>query len=230
MKFTGSVLFLVLPMFGAPKIYAQATCPSVLKWTDATYAQRTTTKDGHVVQADTEVFRNASIAHLNVDGVESGIIEIFSKNRVNSIQFTLGHDNPNPVEFAEISMVVTPPMANEAWPRMMGPCSVPDDVSTDFDEDEIPAFAKKYAQTTLKFKGTLLRTGLRISYSMFVADGESWQGEASYNRELKDFDMRTDVQGWHVYRANSYVETLPIGKPISVLSVIEKMALREQTK
>lgn len=228
MKLAGSLMFLVLAMLNASRAYAQVACPSDLKWTDATYAQRKTAKDGQVVMADTEIFRNTSIAHLSVDGVMSGMIEVFSKNRTSSLQLTFGHNVPNPIEFAEISMIVEPPMAYEVWPRMIGPCSIADGVSVDFDENDIPASTKRYSQAIPKFKGTLLRTGLRVSYSMFVEDGESWQGEASYSRALKDFDLRTDVQGWHVFRANSYLETLPIGKPISVLSVMKKMALTEQ--
>jgi hypothetical protein len=65
---------------------------------------------------------------------------------------------------------------------------------------------------------------------MVVEDGERWQGEANYTSELKHFDLHTDVQGWHVFRANSYVETLPAGKPVSMLSVIEKMTLSKQTQ
>lgn len=227
MRLTGSLLFLVLAIFGVPETYAQTGCPKELKWTDATYAQRITTKNGRAVKADAEAFVNASIVHLSLDGVQSGMIEVFSKTRANSIQLTFGHNRPNPVEFSEISMVVEPPMANGTWPRMMGPCSVSDGVSTDFDERDIPKFTKEHAQAIPKFKGTLRRTGLRISYSMVVEDGETWQGEASYDRALRDFDVHTDVQGWHVFRANSYVETLPVGSPVSVLSVIEKSAVSE---
>lgn len=174
MKLTGSLVFLVLATLNASKAHAQAACPSDLKWTDTTYAQRKIAKDGRVLIADTEIFRNASIAHLNVDGVMSGMIEIFSKNRTNSLQFTFGHNVPNPIEFGEISMIVEPPMANEVWPRMVGPCSIADGVGVDFDENDIPVSTKQYSQAVPEFKGTLLRTGLHISYSMFVEDGESW--------------------------------------------------------
>jgi predicted methyltransferase len=230
MKLTGSSVFLVLAMFKATEAYAQADCPKELKWTDATYAQRITTKNGQVVKADSQAFANASIAHLSFDGARSAKIEVFSKNRTSSIQLTFGGSKPNPVEFAEISMVVEPPMANGAWPRMMGPCSLPDGVNIDFDEADIPAFTKEHAQATPRFKGTLRRSGLHISYAMMVEDGETWQGEVNYSRELKKFDLHTDVQGWHVFRANAYVETLPVGKPVPMLSVIEKMALSKQTK
>lgn len=230
MRLTGSLLVLVLAMFKTPETYAQAGCPKELKWTDATYAQRTTTKNGQVVKADAEAFVNAFIAHLSVDGARSGMIDVFIKNRTRSVQLTFGDSKPNPVEFSEISMVVEPPMANGAWPRMMSPCSLPDGVNIDFDENDIPPFTKEHAQAIPGFKGTLRRSGLSISYSMVVEGGETWQGEANYGRELKNFDVHTDVQGWHVFRSNSYVETLPVGKPVSILSVIEKLALSKQTR
>ena len=113
---------------------------------------------------------------------------------------------------------------------MMGPCSLSEGVDIDFDEADIPAFTKEHAQSTPGFNGTLRRSGLRISYSMVVEDGETWHGEANYSHDLKKFDLHTDVQGWHVFRANVYVETLPVGKPVPILSVVEKMALSKQKK
>lgn len=230
MRLINSLLVLLVAMLNVPPTYAQASCSEELNWTDSTYAQRTTARKGQIVRADVEAFANASVIHLSVNDAQSGMIEILSKNRADSIQLTFGHGKPNPVEFSEISMVVEPPMSNGAWPRMMSPCAISDGASIDFDGDDISAFVKEHVQAFPKFHGTIRRRGLRISYSMDVEDGESWKGEVDYERELKYFDLHTDVQGWHVFRANSYVETLPIGKPVSVLSVIEKMALNETSK
>ncbi|MFL6660338.1 MAG: hypothetical protein ACJ8GW_19785 [Massilia sp.] len=228
MRLAGVFVFLVLAMSILPETYARAGCRQALKWTDSTYAQRTTTKNGQVVKADVQAFVNASTAHLSVDGARSGLIEVFSKDRTRSVQFTFGDNKPNPLEFAEISMIVEPPMANGAWPRMMGPCSLPDGVTMRFDEADIPASVKGNAEPIPGFKGTLRRKGLRVSYSMLVEDGETWQGESNYSHKLPILDMHTDMQGWHVFRTNAYVETLPTGKPVPLRSVIEKMSLRKQ--
>jgi hypothetical protein len=229
MSLTTSSLILVVAMFNALSIHAQE-CPQELKWEDATFAQRTIKRTTQIMKADIETFANASVIHLDIDGVQSGMIDVLAEKRDDSIQLTFGDGKPRPVEFSEISMAAEPPMSSGTWPRMKGPCSIPDGDSVDFDEGDMSAFIKEHAQEFPKFRGTLTRGGLRISYSMTVEGGEAWQGEVNYARELKKFDLRTDVQGWHVFRANSLVETIPVGKPVSVLSVIEQMRLGGRTK
>ena len=65
---------------------------------------------------------------------------------------------------------------------------------------------------------------------MKVESGERWQGEMNYSRDLQNFDLQTDVQGWHVFRANTYIKTLPSDAPVSLLTVIEHMPDTEQKK
>jgi hypothetical protein len=210
--------------------FAQTKCAQELKWIDATYAQRTTTRGSQLVKADVESFANASVIHLDINGVKTAMIDMSIKRGEGSIQLTFGGGQPKPVEFSEISMAVEPPMSSGDWPRMKGPCSIPDGENVNFDESDLPAFVKGHAQSFPKFRGTLMRNGLRIRYSMTVEDGETWQGEANYVSASKDIDVRTDVQGWHIFRANSYVETLPVGQPVSLLSVIQRRDLSEAVR
>jgi len=199
---------------------AQEVCAPELQWTDATYAERTTTVDGGHVKAVTEVFANASVIHLDIDGLQSALIYVPAENREDSIHVALGDSKPS--EYSEISMAVEPPMADGNWPRMTGPCAIPDEVSIDFDESDMPNMGKENAESRPRFKGMLRRSGLRISYSMSVEGAERLQGELNYARSLKSFNLDTDVQGWHLFRANSYVETLPVGRPVTLRSVINK--------
>lgn len=210
--------------------HAQATCPKDLKWIDATYAERTITRPSQLESAKIEAFSNASVIYVANGGIRSGMIEILPKHRPDSIQLTFGRDQPTPIEFSEASMLVEPPMTSDAWPRMMGPCAVSDGVGIEFDEKDVPTFIEAHSNGIPKFRGVMKRNGLSVSYSMTVGNGEQWQGELNYSRELKSFDLQTDVQGWHVFRANSYVKTLPTGKPVSILSVIEQMRSIEKKK
>jgi len=203
--------------------HAQATCPKDLKWIDATFAERAITRPGQLESAKIEAFSNASVIHVDIGGNRSDMIEILPKHRPDSIQLTFGRNRPSPIEFSEVSMLVEPPMTGGAWPRMMGPCAVSDGVGIEFDEKDVPTFIDAHSNGIPKFKGVMKRIGLSVSYSMAVGKSEQWQGRLNYSRELKSFDLQTDVQGWHVFRANSYVKTLPIGKPVSLLSVIEQM-------
>ncbi|MTW10177.1 hypothetical protein GM658_06135 [Pseudoduganella eburnea] len=207
---------------------AQVTCPKELKWIDATYAERKITRDGQIESAKIEAFLNASVIHVDIGNVQSGMIEIFPKNHADSIRLTFGRDRPKPSDFAEVSMLVEPPMTNAAWPRMMGPCAVSSGTDIEFDESDVPDFIEAHANNIPKFKGIIRRDGLNVSYSMKVESGERWQGELNYSRDLQSFDLQTDVQGWHVFRANTYIKTLPSGAPVSLLSVIEHMPSTEQ--
>lgn len=203
--------------------HAQITCPATLKWTDATYAERTTIKKGRVWKAKVENFSEASVVHLNMDGIVAALITVLPQDPVDSIRFTSGRGVPNPIEFSETSMVVEPPMTHGDWPRMTGPCAVPEGVSLNFDQTDVPQLARARDDSGPKFKGIIKREGLGVSYSMEAGGDESWQGSLRYTAALKELDPQTDVQGWHVFRGTKYVETLPAGKPIFVRSVVGRM-------
>jgi len=209
---------------------AQVTCPKELKWIDATYAERKITREGQIESAKVETFLNASVIHVDIGKVQSGMIEIVPKNQVDSIRLTFGRDRPKPSDFAEVSMLVEPPMTSTAWPRMMGPCAISNGIDIEFDESDVPDFIAAHANNIPKFNGIIRRDGLNVRYSMKVESAERWQGEMNYSRDLHSFDLQTDVQGWHVFRGDIYIKTLPSGAPVSLLSVIEQMPSPEQRK
>jgi hypothetical protein len=209
---------------------AQVTCPKDLKWIDATFAERKIKRESQIESARVEAFLNASVIHLEIGKVQTGLIEIFPKYHADSIRLTFGSDRPSPSDFAEVSMLVEPPMTSTAWPRMMGPCAISDGIDIEFDERDVPDFIAAHANSIPKFKGIIRRDALNVSYSMKVESTERWQGEMDYSRDLHSFDLQTDVQGWHVFRGDIYIKTLPSGAPVSLLSVIEQMPSPEQRK
>lgn len=223
MKLAPALLVLLAAILDTVPAYAKDPCLREFNWTDATYAKRDTRKDGQVTVAEVEVFANATVARLNADGARSGVIDLRRAASGSSIQLTYGGNKPAPFEFAEISTIVEPPMARGNWPRLMGPCSIPDGTAVTFDDNDIPA-AERIGAHPLKFRGTLQRHGLRVSYSMTASDGEIWQGELAYGRNLQDLDLNTDISGWNVFRAGSYVGTLPAKTPFPLSAAIERIS------
>ncbi|MBV8634164.1 MAG: hypothetical protein JO002_06715 [Burkholderiaceae bacterium] len=136
---------------------AQVTCPKELKWIDATYAERKITRNGQIESAKIEAFLNASVIHVTIGNVQSGMIEIFPKNHADSIRLTFGRDRPKPSDFDEVSMLVEPPMTNAAWPRMKGPCAVSSGADIEFDESDAPDFIEAHTDNIPKFKGVIRR-------------------------------------------------------------------------
>jgi len=218
-----SVLFAAI--LGTVPAHAKDLCRQEFKWTEATYAKRDTRKAGQVTLAEVEVFANATVTRLNIDGARSGVIDLRRTANATSIQLTYGSSKPAPLEFAEISMIVEPPMARGNWPRLMVPCSIPDGTAVTFDENDVPA-AERIGAHPRKFRGALQRDGLRVSYSMTADDGEVWQGELAYGVDLPDLDLNTDVSGWNVFRAGSYVETLPANMPAPLRVALERISGR----
>jgi len=216
---------LLAAILGTAPAHAKDLCRQEFKWTDATYAKRDTRKDGQVTLAEVEVFANATVVRLNIDGARSGVIDLRRTANATSIQLTYGNNKPAPLEFAEISMIVEPPMARGNWTRLTGPCSIPDGTAVTFDENDIPA-SERIGAYPPKFRGTLQRHGLRVRYSMTSDDGEVWQGELAYGRRLKDLDPNADVSGWNVFRAGSYVETLPANTPAPLRVALERISGR----
>lgn len=184
---------------------------------------------GMISNADTQRYSNATVSHLDFDGVAAAMITLGGQGDLQGINLTFGSGQPKPFEFAEIAMVVEPPMADGSWPRLSGPCSLKNEVTVRFDETEIAPLTHSSAATPPKFHGTMKRSGLHINYTMAV-DGdqdpergaETWNGVWMHERNLRRFSLQTDVQGWHVFRVNTYLMTLPTGVPITLATVIEQ--------
>lgn len=227
-----SLSIFFLAVFETQSAQAQPPiCSRDLRWGDATYVQRTTRIGGHVTKADVETFSNATVTHVEIDDVPAAVIRLKASDQPDDIYLTFGADRPKPFEFAEIGMVLELPMSDGTWSRFSKPCVIEDGVSVYFDESDIPRSINSDAGKLPKFHGTLKRSGLRIDYSMMVEDDQTsdggvmtWDGMWKYSRELKVFSVETDVQGWHVYRANAYLLTLPVGAPISLAAALKQVA------
>jgi len=216
---------LVAALLVASRAYAQDSCLQEFKWTDAIHAKRIAEKDGHFAQAEFTSFANASVLHLTLDSNRAGLIKVLGAANGPSVQLTYGGDKLGPDQFSEISMIVEPPMARGDWPRLPGPCAIPEGVTIGFNQDDQPATSGHSAQEP-KFYGTLQRRGLQIVYSMSSEDGETSRGELRYGRDLKDIDPQTDVRGWNVFHDKSYVEKLPEKSPIPLRAVLERTLRR----
>ena len=234
MKLRISFLLTLVAMLVCQSTMAQdPLCSPNMTWRDATYAQRTSTMEGQSITAEFENFSNAWLVQFN-DGLEkSAVISIKEKFYGEAITFTFGKDRPKPAEFSEIDMAVAPPMVDGDWPRMTRPCDVKDGSVVEFTETDMHPAKREHAQP-VKFRGALRRQAMRFTYSIALeADGTdqamSWQGEMSYGPATKIFDMATDVQGWHLYRANTFVKTIPQGKLVSLSTVLNEMASRSAT-
>ncbi len=228
-----SLSFFFIVILEAQLAQAQpTTCPRDLRWSDATYIQRTTRIGGHVSKANFEKFSNATFVRFEFDGVPKAVvIRLKGREHVDDIYLTSGSDRPRPSDFSEIGMVLDLPMSDGTWPRLSNPCAPEDGVSVHFDETDMPSDAGK----STKFHGTLTRSGLRITYVMTAqveddkaSDGVpmALEGTWKYTRELEEISSEIDVQGWHLYRADVYLKTLPVGAPISLATALKQAAIK----
>ena len=225
-----SLSALCFVLFAALNARAQsANCPPELQWTEATSQQRITPMEGQLAEARVEVFANATVSTLDIGGDKAGVLAMKAGHGFDGINLTFGKDQPKPFDFAEISMAVAPPMVDLSFPSFATPCAVNDIGPLPFSEQDL-APADRRDMPTLKFQGTLQRTGLRIAYSMTLQEGgtakagsETSTGTWRYEQTLKNFPLDTDVQGWHVYRGNTFLMTLPAGRPLALSAALKQV-------
>jgi hypothetical protein len=230
MKFHPLPLIFLIAVLTAQSALAQPiACPKELKWTDATYLQGNVRVDAQLVKADIEIFSNVTVVHLDAGGTAAAAILSKKDTYATGINLTFGSGPPKPLDFAEISMIAAPPMSDGKWPRFSKPCQLQDGVIQRFDERDLAPYVRENAQATGRLHGTLQRKGPAVEYVM-VAEGspqsdrgtETWQGAARFDQQLRPFPLTTDVQGWHVFRGNVYLRTLPLGKPVPLSSVLDE--------
>jgi hypothetical protein len=205
-------------------------CTQSITWRGATYAQRTTNIEGQLIRAEIESFSNVWFAQINEGPERAAIISVKEKFGGDAITLTFGKDRPKPSDFSEIGMAVEPPMGDGNWPRMKNPCDVKDGSVVEFNENEMDVATGENSMKTPRFRGVLRRKSMRFSYSIeFEANGTdqamSWQGELNYGSATKIFNMATDVQGWHLYRAGTFVKTMPIGKTVDLSTVLNELGV-----
>ncbi len=225
MTFKMTLPLLMAALAGVYAAPAQsAECRQELKWSDATYAKRTTVLPSDTLTAEITGYSNGMHASMTVNGATSAVLRIDSKGGSESIYFTYGDGKPKPSEFGEVSMLVEPPMSQD-WKRFGRPCSMEDKVAIKFDERDLPAGTRD-----IKLVGTIERDGAQLSYSMDSEapppngrGKEKWEGVLNYSRQTKLVPMDKDMQGWHVWRGGTFVRTLPAGKPITIGSVLGQL-------
>lgn len=213
----------------SPLVMAQeSSCPKERTWQEAIYAQRTAKIDGQLFTFEAEDFSNASTAVIDGGGDRSGVIWIPMKTGNDTIALTFGKNRPAPAEFGEIGMAVAGPMGVFNWRRMKRPCDMKDGSVFEFSEKDLEIDTHENASDLSTYHGVMKRKGLDFSYSVkFEASGTepdfSGEGKLRYGVP-KPFDFVTDVQGWNLYRANTFVRTIPVGKPVPLSAVLDEIS------
>jgi hypothetical protein len=212
---------------GQPSMAHGLLCPEELTWRDATYAERSTVdSNGRSVQASVENFSNAVLALVGEGDVKARLLRIKTGNV--AISLTLGNKPEKPNSFAEISMAVEAPMGDGSWPGMKRPCDIKDGSVIAFSEKDMPAEPGSNSRPPLKFHGVLKREVLSFSYVVTVeAEGAgpsfSYRGHLRYGPTDKAFDLATNVEGWDVYRADTFVKTIPAGVRVPLSAVLSEI-------
>lgn len=192
---TLSLVSLTICGLGAPSMAHELSCPGKSSWYDATYVQRTSIIDGKSLSAEVSTFANATTADIIVDGNRVAVIRLRGKGN-DAIALTFGRNRPKPVEFAEISMAVAPPMAEGHWKRMQRPCDVKDSTTIEINEKDMAEDATEMPV----IQGSLSRNGSDFTYEITVhANGDepatSWRGMLRFGEAARVLDDATDVQG-----------------------------------
>lgn len=217
---------------GGPGMAQGLPCPAQLTWREAIHAQRTAVDDrsGRRVHAETEEFSNAWLAVIDEGGDRAALLRM--KAGAHAVALTFGAGRPAPAGFAEMVMAVEAPMGDGSWPRMKRPCDIRDGGVVAFSEKDLPGDRGPEALGSLRFHGVLTRQGLSFSYrAAFEADGANprvtLHGSLRYGHPAKPFDLATDMQGWHVYRDDRFVRTIPAGARTPLSAVLQELGTRE---
>ena len=219
--------FLTAIAISQPSLAHGLLCPEELTWREATYAERSTIdSNGRLIQVSVENFSNALLAVVDQADYKARLLRM--KTGEAAISLTLGDNRPKPIEFSELAMAVEPPMGDGSWPRMKRPCDIEDGSVIAFSEKDMRVESNAKAMTSPKFHGVLKRQALSFSYVItFETDGAepsfSYQGHLIYSPPDKAFDLATDMEGWHVYRADIFVRTIPKGVQVPLSAVLNEL-------
>lgn len=225
-----SCVAIVLTMagIGTPGKARDLPCPANTTWREAIHAERTVVdpRSGRRVHGHIEEFSNAWLAVVDEGGQRAGLLRMTTG--APGISLTFGIDRPRPADFGEIMMAVESPMGDGSWPRMKRPCDMRDGSVMAFSEKDLPGARGTDAGERPRFHGVLKRQGLWFSYRMtFAAEGAepgfSYGGRLRYGTPDKAYDLGTDMQGWHVYRDDRFVRTIPAGARVPLSAVLREL-------
>ncbi len=224
-----SVIVVALSLVSGPALAQDLSCPAALTWRDATYARRIidTGIDGRTITVELEGSPTLWRAQFDAGEGRVAIISMENKTADGTIALTFGKNRPRPSDFADIAKAVEPPMVAGNWRGMERPCAVKNGSAIAFDEKNVPN-TKALAAKPVAVRGVLRRDGLRFTYSATLSDkatspGLSWQGELIFSASARLAQQTGDVQGWHVYRADTFVRTIPLGKPVALATVLAEL-------
>jgi hypothetical protein len=229
---TSWLSFLAAIAISQPSMAHGLLCPQELTWGDATYAERSTVDSkGRLIRASVESFSNAGLIEVDETSFKARLLRM--KNAEAAISLTFGADRPKPIDFAEIAMAVEPPMGDGSWSRMKRPCDIKDGSVIAFSEKDMRGEADANPVNSVRFHGVLRREGLSFSYVITVEAGGaepgfSYKGQLRYGLHDKAFNLATDMRGWHVYRADTFVKTLPMGVRVPLSAVLDEAKVSSQ--
>ncbi|MFL6658834.1 MAG: hypothetical protein ACJ8GW_12230 [Massilia sp.] len=177
-----------------------------------------------------QTFANGLVGRWSFAGDPTGVIYLRRAEGEEEVTLTYGARRAPPDGFVGMTVAAEPPMAHGTWPRFASPCALANGVDIAFDQSDLTNRDGTDDTERAKFKGTIRRDGMRIKYSMLVLDdaasktiGSSVQGSLEYRPPAGSGELlKTDVQGWHVYRGQKYLKSLPSGRAIALADVLKQ--------
>lgn len=191
----------------------ESKCPRTLAWKDATYLKRTFYNGNLAARAEWKLYSDATYSMLEVDGKTIQLVML-----ANGLNLTYGKQRPNPSEFVNIASAVAGPMWDDSranLPRFPKPCDLKNGESYPFNERDFIYWKSNDAQMDRRIFGSLKRQGFVVSYAMEIKRGKSDEqldslyGTWEFQNKLDKFPEATEVQGWHLFRGNEFLKTLP---------------------
>lgn len=232
MRKLGDVLAYVLPclcLFSSPIILhaEEVKCPKTLAWKDATHLQRTSYNGNLAAKAEWKLYSNATYSMLEVDGSMSQLLQLS-----NGLNLTFGKQRPSPVDFASIANAVATPMWDAGVINFLHfptPCALKSGESQPFNERDFIYWKAGDTRAQGQIFGSVKRQGLIVTYAMEVKRGKSDDqldslfGTWEFQAKLEVFPENADVQGWHVFRGNDYLKTVPTTNRITLRELLLQM-------
>lgn len=197
-------------------------------WQDAIYAQRSAGGDGRLARIRFENFSNAWTGDVEQDGERYRLVSMHTRAGGDTIEFTSGKNFPKPVQFLHAGVRSEPMMGDGSWPMLARPADIEDGGMVEFDEKNVRADLRARMAERAPFRGVMQRQGGHFHYIVaFEAHGAdpafSMEGELIFGEAKKAFDLATDMQGWHVYRDNTLIKTIPLGQPAPLSAVLSEI-------
>lgn len=196
-------------------------CPANLRWQDGTYAERTTIRQGVQVRAAVKQFVEGPTVVFDMMGEKAGMLTLAWGGDDDKISFLKAPENFRPSQFAEVGMAVDVPFGTD--PNFAGPCALEDKVTVQVSDVVGRLANKSNLEKSGRLKGWMRRNGLSVEYSLQESPDVEMHGSWQYDRQPPNFPFNTDVQGWRVFRRDTLLMALPVGKPLHLSAALEQL-------